>query len=115
VRCYVDGRLVASTPAAGTRTTNALPLFVGADPNGRGEPVSFFTGRIDEVRISKIARYAGSSFAPPARHEPDADTLLLLHLDADCGPWTADSSPAAAHPRRRGTAHCTVESRPAIR
>ncbi|MCA8976303.1 MAG: metallophosphoesterase [Planctomycetes bacterium] len=115
VRCYLDGKLVAAQPAAGRRRTNELPLFVGADPTGSGAPTSFFDGRIDEARISKVARYTGESFAPPPRHEPDAETVLLLHLDADFGPWTPEVSAAGAHPLRRGTAHCTVESRPAIR
>ncbi|MBX3462333.1 MAG: metallophosphoesterase [Planctomycetes bacterium] len=112
VRCYVDGELRARRAAAGRRRTNALPLFVGADPNGDGKPVSHFAGAIDEVRLSATARYAGERFAPARRHEPDAPTLLLLHLDADFGPWTADASGRGAHALRRGTAHCTVESGP---
>lgn len=115
VRCYVDGRRVASAPAEGARRTNDLPLLVGADPDGRGRPTSHFTGLLDEVRLSRGARYRGESFEPPARHTPDADTMLLLHADTDFGPWTADSSGRAAHARRRGTAHCTVESRPQAR
>ena len=43
------------------------------------------------------------------------DTLLLLHLDSDFGPWTPDASPQKAHPTRRGTAHCTVEAGPVTR
>jgi 3',5'-cyclic AMP phosphodiesterase CpdA len=115
VRCYVDGRLIASAAGTGARRTNTLPLLVGADPNGSGAATSSFDGRIDEVRISKTARHAGPSFEPPPRHEADADTVLLLHLDADFGPWTADSSTSRAHAARLGTAHCTVESRPAVR
>ncbi|MBL9077279.1 MAG: metallophosphoesterase [Planctomycetes bacterium] len=115
VRCYVDGELRARAAAAGTRRTNAWPLFIGADPNGQGKPMSRFAGAIDEVRLSRGARYAGERFAPPARHTADADTLLLLHLDADFGPWTADASGRGAHARRLGTAHCSVESRPAVR
>ncbi|MCA8949217.1 MAG: metallophosphoesterase [Planctomycetes bacterium] len=115
VRCYVDGRLVARRAAEGSRTRNDLPLFVGADPDGRGQPVSFFAGKIDEVRISKIARYRGDSFEPAATHDPDANTVLLLHLDGDFGPWTADASGLGTHPRRRGAAICTVESRPQLR
>jgi hypothetical protein len=112
VRCYVDGRMVAHVAASGTRRHNTLPLFVGADPDGKGRPMSHFAGSLDEVRLSGSARYAGASFVPPVRHLPDADTLLLLHLDADFGPWTADASGHGAHATRRGTAHCTVESRP---
>ena len=39
-------------------------------------------GRVDEVRISDIARYAGS-FEPPRREfDPDPHTLLLMHFTA---------------------------------
>jgi hypothetical protein len=115
VRCYVDGVLAARGAAQGARQANQLPLFVGADPDGRGRPVSHFAGAIDEVRISRVARYAGERFVPAARHAPDADTVLLLHLDADFGPWSADASGRGAHATRCGTAHCTVESRPQAR
>lgn len=115
LRCYLDGKLLAKQAASGARKTNDLSLFVGADPNQGGAPISWFAGRIDEVRISKVARYQGDSFAPAARHADDQDTVLLLHLDADFGPWSPDTSAQRAHPQRRGTAHCTVESRPAGR
>lgn len=106
VRLYVDGVLQARQPAAGKRTVNQLPLLVGADPDGAGRPMSFFHGRIDDLRISATARYAGEEFPPPAHLGADADTLLLLQLDADWGPWTADASGRGAHPRRRGNAVC---------
>jgi len=110
VRLYVDGALAAEVEAQGKRKTNGLPLFIGADPNPNSAPVSFFAGAIDEVRLSKVARYAGPSFVPPRRHEPDTETVLLLHLDSDFGPWTPDASPHKAHATRRGNAHCTVEA-----
>jgi hypothetical protein len=115
VRCYVDGALVGAAAGTGERATNALPLYIGADPDQDGAPVSTFTGRLDEVRLSKVARYQGAAFTPAARHTTDQDTVLLLHLDADFGPWCPDASSARAHAQRRGTAHCTVESRPAVR
>ncbi len=115
VRLYVDGKLLAETAGTGPRKTNKLPLYIGADPKGDGAPTSFVTGRIDEVRLSKTARYTGPSFAPTPRHQPDADTVLLLHLDEDFGPWSPDASANKAHPRRRGSAYCTVEPGPAKR
>jgi hypothetical protein len=114
VRAYVDGQLVAKTAGKGIRKTNALPLFVGADPNGSGAPGSFFRGAIDDVRISSVARYT-TAFEPAAQHEADAATVLLLPCDTDFGPWTPDASGHARHPRRIGTAHCTVESRAEVR
>mgnify|MGYP001007205246 CR=1 FL=1 len=115
LRAYVDGKLVARAAGRGARKTNALPLFVGADPGSNGSPGSFFHGSIDDVRISKVARYAGESFAPPVRHERDDDTLWLLPCDTDFGPWTPDASGNGAHGVHRGSAHCTVESRQRVR
>ena len=102
VRLYVDGERVAAAPASGARTTNRLPLLIGADVDGAGEATSCFPGRIDEVRLSRVARYAGERFDPARRHPPDADAALLLHLDAELGPLLLDASPAAAHAERRG-------------
>lgn len=102
VRIHVDGKAVAAAPRAGARTPNALPLYVGADPDARGNPMSLFAGRLDEIRISTVARYDAAPFAPAARHAPDADTTLLLHCDQDVGPWSPDDSGRAAHALRRG-------------
>ncbi|MCR9245788.1 MAG: metallophosphoesterase [bacterium] len=114
LRLYVDGKLTAKGAGQGKRTRNSLPLFVGADPDGGGRPTSFFDGKVDDVRISKVVRYT-RDFEPPRQHEPDADTVLLLPLDADFGPWGIDRSSMRTHPRRRGSAHCVVESRPNFR
>jgi len=111
VRVYVDGKLVARTAASGSRRTNKLPLFIGADTNKNGGPTSHFSGSIDDVRLSKVARYNSDSFEPPKRHEPDTDTVLLIPCDLDFGPWSIDRSASQAHPLRRGNAHCTLENR----
>lgn len=115
LRLSVDGAIVGTTKASGRRKTNVLPLLVGADPAPNGKTSTFFAGCIDEVRLSSVARYSGEPFAPPHHHAPDADTVLLLHLDEDFGPWTADGSGNRRHAVRLGSAYCTVESRPASR
>jgi hypothetical protein len=114
VRLYVDGRLVARTPGKGKRRRNRRPLLVGADPDAKGRPVSPIEGRIDEVRVSAGARYAGASFAPAARFAPDADTLLLLHLDRALGPFALDAGPAGRHPVRLGRAAIQADPSPKV-
>jgi hypothetical protein len=114
VRLFVDGQQVAAAPGKGTRRPNTLPLYVGADPAADGTPMSFFTGRIDDVRLSSVARYR-EAFTPPALVDADEHTVLLLRCDREFGPWVPDVSGRAAHAERRGAAHCTVESRPAAR
>lgn len=115
VRCYLDGRLVARKAGSGKRKTNALPLLVGADPDGKGLPNSFLDGDVDDLRIRTGAHYRGERFDVPTACSVDADTVLLLACDADAGPWAIDSSSSKAHPWRRGSARCVLESRAASR
>ncbi|MBK7876835.1 MAG: hypothetical protein IPJ77_14010 [Planctomycetes bacterium] len=42
--------------------------------------------------MSRVARYAGESFVPEERFEPDMETQLLLHLDGAASLWTPDAS-----------------------
>jgi hypothetical protein len=64
--------------------------------------MSGFEGLLDEVRVSRVARYSGPSFEPSRRFAPDEDTMLLLHLDRRVGPLAPDSSPGARHALARG-------------
>jgi len=101
VRTFVDGRLVAEVPGKGKRTRNDLPLMIGADVDKEGRPDSLFDGWIDEVRVSKTARYS-APFTPRRRFDTDADTLMLLHMDGQLGPWALDASGRGVHPTRVG-------------
>jgi hypothetical protein len=57
-----------------------------------------FSGWVDEVRISNVARYA-SNFTPPnAPFTPDANTVGLYHFDEGSGTVVQDSSGAAGGP-----------------
>ena len=102
-KLFVNGKLVQSLVATGDRTTNTLPLFVGADPDGYGNPTREFGGQIDEVRLSTVARYVGD-FSPETRYDRDDKTLLLLHLDNAVGPFLRDDSSDAATVLKNGRA-----------
>jgi hypothetical protein len=93
---FVDGRLAESAPAKGALDHNSLPLMIGADVDTRGQPTSYWTGDLDEVRLSRTARY-DADFTPPERHARDDHTLLLLRFDHDLGPVFPDASPARNH------------------
>ncbi len=108
VRLYVDGVVVASRKGSGVRTRNRLPFVVGGDVGQDGTANSLFDGRIDEVRVSDVARYAGERFAPARRFENDAHTLLLLHMDGFVGPWSPDASGHAAHAKLVGAPQLTA-------
>lgn len=111
VRLWVNGRLAGAAPASGPITANTLPLVVGAGVDARGRTVDHFTGRIDEVRLSAIARY-DAPFSPPRICEPDADTLLLLHLDHDTLPGVGDAGPGGRHGWATGRAVIERMDRP---
>jgi len=105
VKLFVDGAIVGSTTirkkqsdgkeVVGKQERNKLPLFLGADPDSRGNPTRGVRGMIDEVRISKTAVYA-DSFTPAIRHTPTPDTVLLMHLDRSIGPFVLDHSDSAS-------------------
>jgi hypothetical protein len=108
VALYVDGVRIATHKGSGQRTQRDLPLLIGADVSADGSGNSFFAGLIDEVRISRGARYAGERVEPARRFEPDDATLLLLHADADLGPWAPDSSPRRLRVVNQGGATATL-------
>lgn len=97
IALYVGGERVAGAPASGKRRTNALRLAIGADVKADGSNESFFRGAIDEVRVSRVARYSGETIDAKKRFEVDADTELLLHLDGSSALWSPDASEHANH------------------
>jgi len=107
VRLYLDGELIDARPADGPRRTNAMPMYIGADVDSRANPMSFFDGAIDEVRLSTTARYAGETFTPERRFTADEETSLLLHMDGTFLRWVVDASRNHAHPTLLGDA--TIE------
>jgi serine/threonine protein kinase len=79
-RLYIDGKTQSEVDMDKPRMADGIyqigPRFIGI---------------LDEIRISKIARYH-DDFTPPARFEPDADTLGLYHFDEAVGDELKDSS-----------------------
>lgn len=97
VRLYVDGRLVAKKEARGPRTTNSLPLMIGADPNASGQATDALAAEIDDVRISLGARYSGESFVVPPRLEADDATVLLFDMQRRFDKYLLDASKNGCH------------------
>jgi serine/threonine protein kinase/formylglycine-generating enzyme required for sulfatase activity len=87
MRLFIDGQRVA------TKQLPDLPLLVRPEAitiGGRIDAV------IDEVRISKAARYK-NDFTPAERFEPDVDTIALYHCDEGQGDELKDSSGNGHH------------------
>lgn len=93
---YVNGKPAASVPAAGKRTVNPLPLYIGANPDARSAPTQFLTGVLDEARLSSTARYTGE-FAPEAIHTRDDATVYLFHCDEALGPFLPSDSAGSSY------------------
>ena len=109
VRLYIDGRLIGKREAKGARKANEHPLYIGADPDRTGKPNRYFHGKIDEVRVSRVARYSEETYDRMHRYEPDEDTILLMHLDKSIGVFHLDHSVRAAHAVAVGTGATLVD------
>ena len=91
---YIDGRQ-AQTPVSDTNDYNQRnELWVGAIYNQL--TTEMFTGYIDDLRISNIARYSGATFSVPTEpHIADANTLTLLRMEESQLNITLPPSPIA--------------------
>jgi Concanavalin A-like lectin/glucanases superfamily len=77
-RLFLDG-VQQGTTYTDTRNYIATPIIIGARFDGIQ---SFFTGHIDELRITKgLARYTAAFTPPVAAFAGDSSTVLLLHFD----------------------------------
>ena len=76
-RLFINGT-VQSTTYTDANTYLARPVVIGVNRTG----TNFFTGYIDEIRISRgVSRYS-STFTPTlSAFATDANTMLLMHLD----------------------------------
>jgi hypothetical protein len=77
---YVNGTKEGSTTFGVTAT--AADIHIGSDFNGANN----WAGYIDELRISDIDRYSGTSFVTPSTaYSADGNTIVLLHFDGANG------------------------------
>jgi serine/threonine protein kinase len=88
---FVDGRLAGTTAYSGSRWPRTPGCLLGSQLAN-----TTFDGLMDEVRISKVARYT-QDYTPPERFEPDADTLALYHFDEGSGDVLNDASGNGHH------------------
>jgi hypothetical protein len=84
---YFDGKLWKHSEMGDDPAPSDKSFTIGGNPLLKG----FFGGKVDEIRISKVARYK-RDFNPVARHEPDKHTVALYHCDEGRGKKLVDSS-----------------------
>ncbi len=101
-RVYVDGKLVSSRAMKGADISSVKGWLIGQEG---------LIGLIDEVRVSKTARYI-KEFVPAKRFEPDADTLALYHFDEGQGNVLTDSSGNGHHGKIVGAKWVKAEGAP---
>jgi hypothetical protein len=82
---FVNG--VASGSASVGTLTQGPQLRIGGLTG-----YQYFNGRLDEVRISNVARYTGNFTRPTASFAPDANTLGLWRFNEGAGQTAADAS-----------------------
>lgn len=81
-RVRQNGVTVGFSNTATTYSTDDFyKFFIGADPSSSNSLVAY----IDELRISRVVRYADYDAVPTAPFAWDADTLYLNHFDGLSG------------------------------
>ena len=90
VNLFLDGvsQGTSTDSSLNNTITSGAPTYIGA-ANGPG---SFFTGQIDEVRISNTARYTSNFTPQKTEFVADANTMGLWHFNASYGQYFADVS-----------------------
>src|SRR5439155_21313661 len=78
IRLYMDGKLQQTADVSGKYRPGRDYFRIGLLPPSAQALRRPFLGGIDELRVSKIARYT-ADFTPQTRFEPDQDTLALYH------------------------------------
>ncbi|MCU0873818.1 MAG: SUMF1/EgtB/PvdO family nonheme iron enzyme, partial [Pirellulaceae bacterium] len=96
LRLYVDGKLQGASPLENRHYPSPLSLLIGAQRHPVFAFREYFHGIVDEVRISRTARYTGE-FSPTPRFEPDPDTMALYHFDEADGDLVYDASGNGHH------------------
>jgi Concanavalin A-like lectin/glucanases superfamily len=84
---YIDGKLWRHGELGDAPAASKQPFMIGGHRTLKG----YFQGTVDEIRFSKVARYA-KNFTPAKRFEPDKDTMALYHCDEGNGKALTDSS-----------------------
>ncbi|MBT4866136.1 MAG: SUMF1/EgtB/PvdO family nonheme iron enzyme [Planctomycetaceae bacterium] len=94
---HVEGKIAASSPAGRTdfrpsRQPFIIANYPGSATSSARRRLFAFNGRIEEIRVSSIARQIGSEIDPKQPLEADENTIALYHFDEGTGGVLRDSS-----------------------
>jgi len=110
IRFFVNGSLNDSVAPQNPFRPGKAPLFLGCGSLSRGRPGYFFKGAVDELRLSRTARYT-RGFSPRRYLNEDKDTVLFLRFDAMERDRFKDSSGNKLHARAVGRPRIAEETR----
>lgn len=108
ITLYVNGEKAAATNVSGARLSSDKSLYIGARPNGAWNthnfsyPLLYWRGAVDDVRISRGARYSGD-FKPEAKLPRDNAAIFTLANDQHFGPFVPVDAARNAHAEIKGT------------
>ena len=97
LRLYVNGKGVQRGKWQRNGGGRGGEFFFGGAPGG-----NYMSGMLDEIRLSRIARYT-RNFRPQRTFEPDENTVALYHLNGGQGDWPLDSAQGTLGAMTRGT------------
>ena len=110
IRLFLDGELVGSQ-AVTTPLTNVVDFHHLGGSQWDISGLIPFDGVIDQVRISKAARYT-NAFVPDSRMKSDSKTLALYNFDEGSGEVLKDSSGNGHHGKIVGAKWVKVDGTP---
>jgi hypothetical protein len=83
---YTSGALNFTSVGAGSGPDNGTTkLFIGKWVNASGVDKALLNSIVDEVRVSNVIRYTGTSYTPPTSFTNDINTKALYKFDSDSG------------------------------
>jgi len=86
---YIDGTQKACITKPDLFLQGDFPVYFGRNAYTSSK---FFHGRVNEVRISNVARYTSNFTVPSDPFNPDANTVALYHFDEGTGTVTLDDT-----------------------
>ena len=95
LKLFINGELKGSKTGSITSIGSISDVVINRHKWTSGSSPLYssrFTGKIDELRISKTARYNSSFTAPTTKFEKDANTIALYHFNEGSGTSIVDES-----------------------
>ncbi len=98
VKLWMDGELKGSYNRTGTITKNGNPIKIGGRGTSTATSTAPLEGYIDEVRLSNVVRYSGTTYdVPETEFTNDDNTLGLWHINEGNGTTLADASASGSN------------------